>query len=242
MGTVPYLNALPLVDGLPFEIYKASPVALVNQAKDNEIILAPIVTAFKDSSWYLIDGIGIGSFGPVETVKLFFRNGDTTIQNLKSIYLDQESLTSVALLKILLTKFYQRSLDSILFTAELGDADAQLLIGDKTWSPDNPRFALDLGEIWTELTGLPFLFACWMTRSKVAAIEWKPTLVGQAQKNLGDLERLAATAQKNNCPNLLAYWKRLRYLIDEESKKGVGLFQKRWGEMEKKPVIDLRWI
>lgn len=253
IGTVPYLNALPLVDGLPFEIYKAPPAILVERAKENEIISAPIVTAFKDASWHLIDGVGIGSFGPVETVKLFFRNNEITIQNLKSISLDQESLTSVALLKVLLTKFYKRSLDSISFSNKPDETDAALLIGDKTWAPQGPLSVvrsplssppppLDFGSSWTDFTHLPFLFACWMTRSKGVAMEWKRVLIDQAEKNLADLEGLAAKAPQNNCPDLLAYWKRLRYIIDDETKKGVALFQKMWGEVEKKSLLTLNWI
>lgn len=248
LGIVPYLNAFPLVYGLECEKFVAPPAKLAQMAASEDIVLAPIVAAFQDDSWHLIDGIGIGSFGPVETVKLVFKNTSTTIENVRSIYMDEESQTSKALLKIILRNFYHRSLDSILFLNQVEDADGALLIGDKvwslkgTWNMEHRTWNSDLGEIWTTWTHLPFVYACWMTRSRETGEKWKKVLLNQAQKNLENLPPLVPKVPKNNCPDLLAYWKRLRSIIDEEGKKGVELFQKMWCELENKPCLPLKWL
>ena len=40
-----------------------------------------------------------------------------------------------------------------------------LLIGDAAFTEDGAPFIWDLGEGWRDLTGLPFVFACWVARA-----------------------------------------------------------------------------
>ncbi|MDO8526916.1 MAG: MqnA/MqnD/SBP family protein [Deltaproteobacteria bacterium] len=243
LGTVPYLNALPLVSGIDCEIYTAPPALLARQAAENDIILAPIVTAFLDPSWHLLEGVGIGSFGAVETVRLFLNDTNVTIQNLNTIYTDLESLTSVALLKILLSLPYNRDLTSIHFTGDKKEtAQGSLLIGDKVWEQDPSLKSLDLGECWTKWTGLPFLFACWMTKNPALGKEWKPKLVANLKKNSGDLESLVQKFPAEKQKRLLKYWRQLVYDVGPAQKNAVALFQKYWTEMEQKPQRELNWI
>lgn len=241
LGIVPYLNSFPLVYGLDLPLYQAPPSIIVKEAADEDIILAPIVAAFIDPGWYLLDGVGIGSFGPVETVKLFLKDEHITIENLKSIYLDQESLTSVALLKILVGKYYRRETNSIAFKDQRDGCDACLFIGDKIWKiSDSP--SIDLGTSWTQWTSLPFVYACWMTRSQEVGRKWKKVLLTQAQKNLENLPSLVSKAPQNNCPDVLRYWRQLNYLLEPKHKEGIQRFQKEWASPENRPVFDLKWI
>lgn len=242
LGIVPYLNCFPLVYGLSeVEIYREAPARLAQKAGPGDILLAPIVTAFLEPSWYLIEGLGIGSFGPVDTVRLFMKEHSLTIENLKIIYMDEESITSVALLKVLLKNFYGRSLDSITFSNQREDVDGTLLIGDKVWNHDLPA-SIDLSQAWTSFTSLPFVYACWMTKSKAIAEEWKEKLLSQTEKNMENLPQLVSKAPKNNCPDVLQYWRRLNYLLGTQHKEGIQRFQKEWASLEGKPVLELKWI
>lgn len=232
LGVVPYLNCLPLVSGFPCEIYSAPPAQLATLAKPDDIILGPIVTAFSDPSWYLLEGVGIGSFGPVDTVRLFFNNKDITIQNINKIYLDNESSTSAALLKVLLTNCYQRLLAEIQFFTDRPDsAEGTLMIGDKVWEQDGNLTSLDLGKAWTDFTGLPFVYACWMTKNRGLAEEWRPKLICQAKNNLGHLEELAQNIPEEKRGKVLSYWRHLCYEMGPEQKKGIQLFQKYWSQI-----------
>ena len=139
LGVVPYFNAFPLIYGLPFEKYFAPPALLNQIAEPEDIILAPIVGAFLDPAWYLIEGLGIGSFGAVETVKLFFMNNGITPYNIKKIYIDPESRSSVALLKILLENFFHRNRKELSFSNQT-DCEGKLLIGDKVWQEKKGPF------------------------------------------------------------------------------------------------------
>jgi chorismate dehydratase len=105
--------------------------------------------------------------------------------------MDTSSRTSVALVRVLCARLYgiQPALEALgpdLFLM-LKRCDAALIIGDNALflSPDQPPFSdhrppvakLDLGEIWTELTGLPFVYAFWagrpgaVTSDDVAALQ-----------------------------------------------------------------------
>ena len=233
LGIVPYLNALPLVTGLDCEIFRAPPAELARLAKPDDIILAPIVAAFLDPSLYMLEGVGIGSFGPVETVKLFFNKPGINIHNLKTISLDRESKTSVALLKILLRYRYQATYQEVSHTS----CDASLYIGDKVFDRNVPgTFWLDLGEAWTEWTGLPFVYACWMTKNAEIGKDWGPRLTSQAQKNLENLENISTDPKK------IKYWRQLVYEIGPKQKEAIKLFQKYWAELEQKSAAPLKWI
>lgn len=237
LGTVPYSNCIPLIHGLPCDIFKAPPSQLAQLAGPDDIIMAPVVTAFFDPDWYLIEGVGIGSFGAVDTVKLFFRNKNATIQNIKTIYLDSDSLTSLNLLKILFQNRFERDLNSIHFIRDPKETtEGALLIGDKVWkeNPDQP--SLDLGEAWTEWTKLPFVFACWMTKNPAIGEKWKSVLIETTKSNLQNLEKIS---QENH---LLKYWRKLCYDLGEPQKQAITCFQKYWAELTGTLPSELQWI
>ena len=236
LGIVPYSNCTPLVHGIACEIFKAPPSKLAQMAEPEDIIMAPIVTAFLDPAWHLLEGVGIGSFGEVDTVKLFYKNENITPQNIKTIYLDSDSLTSLNLIKILLQYRFERNLAEIEWTQnKQTETEGKLLIGDKTWSEPSSH-GLDLGVCWTEWTKLPFVYACWMTKSAAVGKEWKPKLVQQARHNLKDLETISQDAA------LLKYWRKLVYQLGAPQKQGIALFQKYWGELNHQKVTPLQWI
>jgi chorismate dehydratase len=88
--------------------------------------------------------------------------------NNKRVILIDESATTVELLKLL---FIIKKVKPIFETGAIqhpGDipknADAALIIGDtalkEKWS-DHYDYIFDMGNMWMELTGLPFVFAVW---------------------------------------------------------------------------------
>ncbi|MBI2980800.1 MAG: menaquinone biosynthesis protein, partial [Deltaproteobacteria bacterium] len=189
LGAVPYLNALPLTHGLPWEVRRAPPAALDRLLKIGELDLAtaPIVTLFENPDYSLVPEVAIACRGPVKSVRLIFQKEGMTLGDVGSIYLDMESKTSAMLLKILLHFKYKMNLEKIRFDHPLPgpDPDAVLLIGNKAMtcgtgdSPagapppaqlhcrgmaarQDPSQSLDLGEEWTSWTGLPFVFAAWL--------------------------------------------------------------------------------
>ena len=144
---------------------------------------------------------GIACEGPTLTVRLFSR---VPIDRLRSVQVDTDSHTSVALLGVLLREVYGVSPTLVHHDPRAGGggrggalpdgAEAVLLIGDKvvTDAPDAAAFGhqLDLGEAWHELTGRPFVFAMWMKRRGTDLGDLPAVLERQLTRNLGRLEEI----------------------------------------------------
>ena len=179
LGVVPYLNVLPLLEGLD-AVYprhhwvQATPRQLAEQLDAGEIDVA-VVSVFEGlrqaGRWGMVPGAAIGSDGPVRSVALFARS---PLDQVRRVLLDRASLTSIHLARILATNRLAPGVSWELAEAPLapdfhwqGDAlhDAWVAIGDTAlaWEHAFPH-RLDLGAAWQEDTGLPFVYAAWWTR------------------------------------------------------------------------------
>jgi chorismate dehydratase len=95
------------------------------------------------------------------------------IDEIRSVALDPESRTSNALTRVLFAEFWRRSPEFVTGAAgvppSFDRADAAVRIGDKAlFEPPPPGARVyDLGAVWSERTGLPFVFAAWIARRGV---------------------------------------------------------------------------
>jgi chorismate dehydratase len=190
LGAVGYLNARPLVFGLDrsprFDLRYDLPseCARLLHAGDIDLGLIPSIEYLRDDSYRIVPDLAIASCGPVASVALFTTR---PMQDVRSIVMDTSSRTSVALVRVLCARLFKiepaievRSPD---LNAMLARGDAALLIGDKAlvWEPEMVRLKpdttydnrerdsivhkIDLGEAWTAMTGLPFVWAFWAGRA-----------------------------------------------------------------------------
>jgi chorismate dehydratase len=177
VGAVNYLNAKPLIERLTrfapnIELSLDLPSRLADQlaAGTIDVGLIPVVEYFRGKSYSLIPNIAIASRGPVLSVTLFSRKPWPQI---RTVALDEGSRSSAALTKILLRERHGIRPDvrplPIDAAAESLDTDAVLLIGDRAMHACLPgyRYAYDLGQEWTDWTGLPFVYAVWAVRDGV---------------------------------------------------------------------------
>jgi predicted solute-binding protein len=198
IGCVSYLNAKPLLHGLDEEpgihVTTDVPSRLLPQLLDGRtsVALCPTIdfqTASADLQ--IVTAGAIGSDGETLTVRVF---SDRPFSELHHIAVDGDSRTSVALLQVVFSELFglRPRLSTIRCHAgpqiTTDHAGAVLLIGDKviTNAPNLPH-QLDLGEAWKRLTGLPFVFAAWMTTS------------GQ---DLGDLPGRLQRHRDSNCAHI----------------------------------------
>lgn len=173
VGSVPYVNARPLVHWFealgtasPIQVRYAVPSQLPALLNAGEITAALVssIESFGPGPRQVADGICIASDGPVESVRLFSK---VPFEAIETLVLDQSSLTSNRLAQILLAELHgvrpelvthQPNLHSM-----LEHADACVLIGDIGMSTDGAGLhVMDLGEAWTQHTGLPFVWALWV--------------------------------------------------------------------------------
>jgi chorismate dehydratase len=176
VGAVNYLNTKPLIERLTdfapnIQLSLDLPSRLADQLAAGEIDvgLIPVVEFFR-GTYSFVPNVAIGSRGPVLSVTLFSK---VPWEEIRSVSLDEGSRTSAALTQILLRKRYGvnpavRPLPIDAPADNLG-TDAVLLIGDRAMRACLPgyRYAYDLGEEWTDWTGLPMVFAVWAVRGGV---------------------------------------------------------------------------
>ena len=113
-------------------------------------------------------GVGIGSRGPVASVALYTQK---PIGEIRHIALDTSSRTSVTLIQVLCRHHFHINPSFVPHGPDLAAmttaCDAGLLIGDPAFDADHDALGLrkiDLGEVWTAMTGLPFIYAAWTGR------------------------------------------------------------------------------
>lgn len=179
IGAVSYLNTRPLVYGLEqglgadrLELSYAVPARLADAMASAEldIALLPVIELARMPELELVPGLGIVTQGPSRSVLLVSRG---PVEEIASVALDPESRTSNVLSRVLLAEVWKRRPDFATGPADLDRAlshfDAAVRIGDKALFQPKIEGSLthDLGQVWTEKTGLPFVFAVWAARPGV---------------------------------------------------------------------------
>jgi chorismate dehydratase len=143
-----------------------------------------------------VPGVGIGSRGPVASIGLYMRK---PLAEVRSIALDTSSLTAVALTRILCARrfgitpsFAAHGPDLASMTRE---HDAALLIGDPALEADHAALGLakiDLGEEWTAMTGLPFVYAAWTGRAGAVGADDVEALQRAQSEGIRSFDAIAA--------------------------------------------------
>ncbi len=212
IGSVPYLNAKPQVDWFhsadcdtDAAVTYAVPSRLAQMLRDDALDVAnvSIFEALQNPGLVIVPDISISAYGAVKSVRLFSR---VPLPEIQTVALDTSSLTSNALLQILLKEEFGLSprydhhapdLDAM-----LSQYDAGLIIGDlKLFDLMPGTTVYDLGQGWFDLTGLPFVYACWLARKDSASAEMTRALTTAKHWGLSRLEQLAVKwAERLNLP------------------------------------------
>jgi chorismate dehydratase len=166
---------------------------LAEQLDDGSLDVGLVSTfeLFRNPGLMLLPGISISADGPVKSVRLFSK---VPFDRIQSVALDTSSLTSTALIRILLAELYgvkpcYRS-HSPNLVGMLEEHDAALIIGDLRLFETPAEYVLDLGEAWKRLTGRPFVYAAWLATPQ-AAEPVLPLLVRAKEWGCARLEPLS---------------------------------------------------
>jgi len=237
VSAVSYLNTIPFIYGLKnspifdqIELSLDFPALCADKLINGDVAVAlvPVVVIPKLQDLQIISDYCIGANGGVGTVCLY---SDVPITEIESIALDYQSRTSVKLLKILLKEYWE--LNPELKNTEVGFEDsikgknAALVIGDRAFALNTKhKFIYDLSAIWKEMTGLPFVFASWVTNTKLPK-GFITTFNKAIEKGLSDIDKalILESANYPNCKNPKDYLNnKISYHLDSEKKKGMELF------------------
>lgn len=143
------------------------PAKIAQQLIDGEVDVAliPVAVLPKMKEFHIISDFCIGAEGPVASVCLF---SEVPLHEIKRIYLDYQSRTSVALLKLLIRDYWQLNVEFVetsdSYQELIKGTDAGLVIGDRALEQRKVSpYIYDLSEAWTRFTSLPFVFAAWVS-------------------------------------------------------------------------------
>ena len=175
VGAVSYLNTKPLLYGilrsaevmrhLELTIDYPSRIAQDLIDGDSDMGLVPVATIPRLKEYHINGRYCIGAEGEVASVCLF---SEVPLEQVQTVLLDYQSRTSVALLKVLL-RFYWKVTPTFINThedyrASIRGTTAGLVIGDRALEQRRVSpYIYDLASHWKAFTGLPFVFAAWIS-------------------------------------------------------------------------------
>lgn len=259
IGEIPYANLFPIFytlkrdfDCSAYEFVEGAPSKLNKMLRDGAIDVSPSssIEYLRHPSLYdVVEGHSISSKGPVGSI-LFFSKRPIEEGGRCVVHVSSQSETSVGLLHIILTKYYGAGCSlRVADDPQNAGGDAFLLIGDdalkygKRHGERGTGHVYDLGQIWYQRTGLPFVFALWIVRresgggtgeSSETQQERRALLEGligdlrsakeRALRNLPEIARHSPLKTHLSEEEILAYWDNLDYELTEEHRRGLSLF------------------
>lgn len=185
VSAVSFLNTSPLVWGLLrgpqqglLDLRFVVPSKCADDLREDraDIGLVPIIELSRQPDLLVIPGCAIACQGPVRSILLLSK---APLAEIKTLAVDTSSRTSVVLTQLVLRSKGGTGIKIMPLAPDLDNmlavADAALIIGDPalrldpemtTWR-DKPVHVYDIGAEWTEMTGLPMVFAVWAAKATI---------------------------------------------------------------------------
>jgi len=228
VGSVPYLNAVPLTRGLETQIIFVPPSKLAEMLRRDELdaALVSLTEVLFNDRYDVLDGVAVACLGEVKSVFLAHRR---PIEEVTEVFCDTASLTSVCLLQVLLAERGLRPRIIPLPAYEAAkQSDFVMLIGDP--AIDFLRTPVehgiwDLGAAWFELTRLPFVYAVWALRRGVSNDDLRRHLREAKEFGLDTLDYIISerTEYDYNFRKDYLSW-HIHYHLATEEKRGIAKF------------------
>lgn len=236
IGVVGFLNTLPLAHELEHHVprslvSRATPAQVADDllAGKSDVGLIPVAALAERPQWPVVPGLGIASRGPVKSVVLLSR---VPVEAITRVVLDPASRTSNVLARLWLAHRTGGEPEILAGPPEpqarLALGEATVVIGDDAlfWKGDVAH-RVDLGEAWTEWTGLPFVYAVWAGPG-AGDPELARGLADCYRVNASRLEELAEFAfprdpiRREETERYLR--ENIRYVLEAEENRGLRHF------------------
>jgi chorismate dehydratase len=257
VGHIQFLNCTPLYWGLArtgalldLELTKDTPEKLSAQLVEGDLDIGPITLMeyLKHADQLVaLPDIAVGCDGPVMSCVIVSQLPLDRLDG-QRVALGSTSRTSVRLAELLLSERYGVTPDYFRCPPDLSlmmqEADAAVLIGDAALRAslhDAPRLGLtvhDLGTMWKEWTGLPFVFAVWAARRDYLAAH--PDAVHSVHRaflasrdlSLVEVDKVAEQAARWEAFDqelLSSYFTTLDFSLGAPQQAGIAEFARRVG-------------
>ncbi len=249
VGRISFANIDPVYYGIDhglkppwLDIVSAPPSVLNKMLSKGELDISPVSSvAYTEHTddWLLLPDICIACSGNVMSVVLVSKYPFNELHN-KNVILTDESASAAKLLKLF---FLMKKITPVFREESIKDSDniykksdAFLVIGDtaleKKWSIDY-KYVWDLGEMWKDMTGLPFVFSIWgvckdFADKQPGIVSYVSSLFALSKKTGGKkIEEIAKSCSKkitkdtNFC---ISYYEKLCYDLGPLQISGLNTF------------------
>jgi len=237
ISAVSYLNTYPFVFGLResglmqnMQLELDVPAICAQKLKNGtvNVALVPVGALPEIGKYHYISDYCIGAVGEVKTVLLLSK---VPIDQISHIYLDYDSRTSVELVRVLAKYHWQ--IDPVWEHLKPGQsesmtgAESMVAIGDKTFNLRSGfPYVYDLAEAWITFSGLPFVFAVWISKEEIPENLLAPFRAALSYGISHKRECLDYFRDKlpagHDCMSYLEH--NISYDFDERKKNGLKLF------------------
>jgi len=237
ISAVSYLNTLPFVYGIKQSGLLANsaleldvPSVCAEKLKNGSVDIALVpVGALPDFREYnIISPFCLGAVKEVKTVLLL---SQVPLPEISFVHLDFDSRTSVELVKILAKHYW--NISPVWKKLKPGEAaimrkhETLVAIGDKTFEISHHfRYVYDLAGEWIKFTGLPFVFALWISRTRLPE-EITRQFTGALSYGVAHIPECLEYFHEKlpDCDDCLGYLENnISYSFDKDKQKGLELF------------------
>ncbi|HMU46072.1 MAG TPA: menaquinone biosynthesis protein [Chitinophagaceae bacterium] len=250
VGIVNYLNTKPLLYGLTRNDIKNDillhgdyPSRLAEMLKDDEIDigLIPVAVIPELPVSFVAGDYCIAAEGEIASVALF---SEVPMNEITKVYLDYQSKSSVALLKYLMHESWGIHPELVYASDEsyrelIKGTTAGLVIGDRAFEQRKiSTFIYDLGSEWRSISGLPFVFAAWVSNKKLP----EDFIARFNEANALGLKHINEIVSETSFPlyDLQKYYKiHLSYQLDERKKMGMSRFLELIGHQSASKFVEV---
>ena len=234
VAAVSYLNTKPLLYGIErsdiindIEIITDYPSQLAKSLQEGSIDLAllPVAAMPGIPGANIISDYGIAADGNVVSVALF---SQVPIEDIKAVYLDYQSRTSVRLAQLLLENHWKKKVEYKTATEHYIDyingSNAGVIIGDRALQQlHNFEYVYDLSAAWKVYTGLDFIFAAWIANKELPE-DFKARFNAANATGLDHLEEIIAANPFPYYDLHTYYTDNIKFYLDNKKKEGLNKF------------------
>ncbi len=246
IGSVPYLNAVPLTRGVESELMLATPSKLAEMLRRDELdaALVSVTEVLLNDRYDVLDGVSIASLGEVYSVLLAHRK---PLAETREIFCDTASLTSVNLLKVLLAeRGLKPEFKPLADYSVAAEKDFVLLIGNRAIEfqrTPHSHEIFDLGLAWFEMTKLPFVYAVWALRRGIENRELRRELREAKRFGMDTLDTIIETRDEFDEDFRRDYFEwHIHFHLGEDEKRAIGKFSELLEKHNLGPVFPPKYV
>ncbi len=240
ISAVSYLNTKPFLHGLENASVKNKinlsldiPTLVAQKLLNNEVDigLVPIAIIPQLKNPQIVSPFCIGANGNVKTVCLF---SNVPIDEINTIYLDYQSRTSVLLVQLLMREFWKKEVTFLPafegYENTIKNNIAAVIIGDRAIAALGKfNYEYDLADAWKQHTGLPFVFAAWVSNKNIEQ-DFLDDFNAALQIGLSNRNQILTEYESFNSAqfSVKEYWnKNIQFDLDNLKKQALELFLKK---------------